>query len=423
MTAICVSSGPSGPKAGLPANLVNVAGAADLFSAIPELAFLAPVSVLLNAVAYNLPTFCATDPPGFQTFTGAEVVAFAANLVGPDYFSFLAKAQDTLATLTWYQSCQCISGAQPTQPTPPAAPADAPTITGPASVAPSGPCYSQTGIPPQDLVSLGPPVVLTPKVSALSAFVDDYYLGARTVGGLSVVIGYRFPSNATQYTITYHRTSSGGTAGATYQFNHGKTGLSSGREQSLASDSVSIAHGGADVVMQYQIIAGQLGIAVFGAISSGTTTDIPSISIQIYCGGIAQPQSPCCPPDQSSLLLLNAINTAVQLVQRQLAPFSYVASTAHTGISGNGTLSVQGLIGLKVDITTLPSRAGAEFGDPIVYWDLGWINLGTADGFGPRQFISSDPTLLFPISGAITVVGYSIPADVTVTITELVREA
>ena len=112
----------------------------------------------------------------------------------------------------------------------------------------------------------------------------------------------------------------------------------------------------------------------------------------------------------------------MNLIQRQLAPFAYVHGTVHTGISGNGQLAVSGLLGVAVDVTTLPARAGRTSGDPDQLYDVGWINVGTADGFGPRQFISSNPFILRPVPGDMTLIGYSIPADVVVTITELVRE-
>ncbi len=113
----------------------------------------------------------------------------------------------------------------------------------------------------------------------------------------------------------------------------------------------------------------------------------------------------------------------VQLIQRQSVPFGYIVSTVHAGLSGDGTISVQGLIGLAISVTTLPSRAGVLAGDPNVYFSLGWVNVGTADGWFSRQELRHNPQVIFPEDmGAVTLVGYSIPADVTVSITELVRE-
>jgi hypothetical protein len=110
------------------------------------------------------------------------------------------------------------------------------------------------------------------------------------------------------------------------------------------------------------------------------------------------------------------------LIQRQIVPFAYISGTAHAGITGNGTIAVSNVLGLKVAFTTKPSRLGADSGDPINLWGAGWINAGTADGFGPRIWVTSDPMILKPLSADITVIGYSIPTDCVLTITELLRE-
>jgi hypothetical protein len=113
----------------------------------------------------------------------------------------------------------------------------------------------------------------------------------------------------------------------------------------------------------------------------------------------------------------------VTLLQRQSTPFAYIVSTAHTGLSGNSQFAVHGLIGLAIAITTLPTRAGVQLGNPDTLWDVGWIDVGTADGWFNRAFLKTNPQVIFPRDmGAVTLIGYSIPADVVVTITELVRE-
>jgi len=48
----------------------------------------------------------------------------------------------------------------------------------------------------------------------------------------------------------------------------------------------------------------------------------------------------------------------VTLIQRQAAPFGYVPGAIHAGLTGTGVIAIQGLIGCKVDITTLPTQLG-----------------------------------------------------------------
>jgi len=113
----------------------------------------------------------------------------------------------------------------------------------------------------------------------------------------------------------------------------------------------------------------------------------------------------------------------VTLIQRQAAPFSYINGASHSGLSGQGHIDVQGLIGVSVNLTTTPGRIGSVDGDPDTLFDVGWINLGTGDGSGRRLFVSSDPWVYFPNSAAlITRVGYTFQPDVVATITELIRE-
>ena len=95
---------------------------------------------------------------------------------------------------------------------------------------------------------------------------------------------------------------------------------------------------------------------------------------------------------------------------------------AYSGLSGNGQFAISGLLGVSVALTTVPGRIGLVAGDPDTIFDAGWVTLGTADGWGPRQFITSNPFILRPIAGDMTLLGYSIPADVVATITELTRE-
>lgn len=424
MTAICVASGPSHPKAGVVDYVVDAAGFTSLLSAIPDLAFLLPVSAVLGVAGYHLPTFCASDPPGFPTFTGAEIFAFIIHDLGPDYYSFIAKAQQVEGTLVWYQFCECVSGAQPTQPAPPAAPADAPTLSGPVAQPNNAACATYHGVP-SFTSSFGPPLVQTPQPPPYPFNQDYDFVGTAGGGGGGPYFGVRLPTNASSYTITWTRTTSGASAGGVWRSFMRPTGFFSGVENQIGTaPQVNVAHGAAPVTQTYQLVAGQIGLAIDGLILTSNTTDLLAVDVKVYCGGSqGAPIQPCCPPDQSMLLVLNQINTAVQLMQRQIAPFAYILGESDSGLSGNGSIGVQGILGVKVDITTAPDRLGLESGEPIAIWEAGWINIGTPDGYGPRHFITSDPFVLMPVSGAATVIGYSIPDDVTVTITQLVREA
>jgi hypothetical protein len=404
--------------------MVLAGGLAAAFSILPGFEILTPIAATFEVGAYNLPSFCAAEPPTFPTFTTPEIEAYGQGLIDQDYYSFLTKAKDFVGALFWYQQCQCVTGPQPTMPTPPALPSDAPVFIGPSAVPVSAACASIPATGPQSITSFGPPPILAPYAGPYFGGNSYSAIGARFItGGVgSFDYGYHFPTGTTQYTLTFHRQTTGGTPGGSWEFGVYYTGYQNGVEFDLGGDTATIAHGGADITRTYSVVAGQIGVTVLFALVGADSTDVPFVTAAFFCGTPGAAQTPCCPPDQSMLLLLQQIRSLVTLTQRQLAPFSYVTKSVTLGLSGTGEISVQGLLGLRIDLTTVPARLGQVLGHPIDLWDAGWINLGTADGFGPRQFISSNPFLLRPVAPDVTRVGYSIPADVVISITELVRE-
>jgi hypothetical protein len=153
------------------------------------------------------------------------------------------------------------------------------------------------------------------------------------------------------------------------------------------------------------------------------TSNVGPVDWTMYCNG-ATPglQNPCCPPDVATQATLDAILKMVTLMQRQIAPFGTIDGTAHAGLTGSGQFAVSGIIGLSVSLTAVPSNISSVAGDPLQMYGAGWVNTGTADGWGPRQFISSSPMLVELIPGNVTLVGYSLAPGVTATITEVLRE-
>lgn len=116
------------------------------------------------------------------------------------------------------------------------------------------------------------------------------------------------------------------------------------------------------------------------------------------------------------------IREQVDLVQRQKVPFAYIPGHLTTGLTGKGELTVSGILGLAVQVTDVPSRAGLVLGDPNELFDLGWITIGTAEGWQQSRRIDHNPMLILGIEGAETLVGYSLTPGVTINIQELVRE-
>ena len=391
MTALCPGGGSSSPKTGAAAVTTYSAGLlADLLVTVGS-PWLIPVIPLLGLAPLVLASFCATDPPAMPVFTSAETNAILNLTFGANFDSGLTKAAAVVLNAIWGQSCKCDVGTAAV-PSPPAIPAGTPIFQAPTPNA-AQPCDART-ITPTNL-TFGNSLYRYEQLN------PGYNITAFSVNIVQSV--FSAPGCSVQWTISWFALASSVTPTRTDTFTLTPT------------QTYNFAFTAPPNTTAVEISCLGLGL-------SGITNIADSY--QLWCNGTlpGSVQSPCCPPDASTQAYLDIIVKQLTLVQRQLAPFAYIHGTAHAGLSGIGQFSVSGLLGLAVAVTTLPARAGATAGDPITIYDAGWVNVGTADGWSPRQFITSNPTIIKPVSGDVTLVGYSIPADVVMTITELVRE-
>ena len=393
MTALCSGGGPSQVIPGVLGNLVYAAGGAGIFSVTPGAQWLAAVASSIGILTYQASVLCATDPPAMPTFSSGDYLALLIADPGPAGHTARQKVQDALANILWPSVCECVSGPQPGPATPPSNP--------------SGSTYV-------------PPVQVSPTCAPTFTYISGSALGTGTLNrsGPTVPVGI-VPTSFHYHIIA----SSSNTNVGTYTWAFKQLNAASGVIQ---TDTFTVNAPNDTQDHTVNVAAGCVAITLTQTYVSGTGPNqfITNSTIDWYCGSNipGAVASPCCPPDPTTLATLQSILGLVTVIQRQIAPFAYVPGAAHSGLSGTGSFAVSGILGLAVDITTAPARLGTIFGDPDQVFGAGWINVGTADGWGPREFISSDPFLLRPVPGDITLVGYSIPADVTVTITELIRE-
>jgi hypothetical protein len=173
-----------------------------------------------------------------------------------------------------------------------------------------------------------------------------------------------------------------------------------------------------------------------GAVSYKLTADIGAgsgqsttvhIKASFFCNSQtpSTPAAPCCPPDPSLTAKINAVLEAVTLIQRQIAPFGFIDGPTHTGLSGNNHITLAApIIGLRVNLTTIPASYGQAAGDPVEHFDLGFVHLGNGDEwFGSRRLETAVTLWLPRWAGAADRIGYSLAPGVISTITELHREA
>lgn len=394
MTAICPGGGTSSSQPGYAAVVAMTLPAIGAFLNNIPTRWAVPFAAAIGALSFELGDFCTHDPPAVPNITANDVLAmlsFQTDVIG--FAVAQAKFQQLVGAYAWYRFCKCDAVATPAPPPPPAEPVGSPTIN-PPSVMPTGaqPCASAVGssTPPTfNFVNVIPEFFL-PNTSGMTfrvhATIDT--MGANHTGW-SVVV-------------------------TTYAVNH-SGGAANTRNFTPADHSD----------WTFTIPAGivSLDVGVTG-LAGGPTTDRINLTIDVFCGGQVPSNAllPPCPPDQAVLALLQNIKDMVTLIQRQKAPFAYVPGTRHNGLTDKGQLGIQGLIGVSVILSALPAYLGNLAGDPAELFDVGWVTLGTADGWHRSVRLDHSPTLIMPIEGSETLVGWTLSPGVVVDLLELKRE-
>jgi hypothetical protein len=392
MTAAC-SGGTSGPKAGQAAQVRYSSGLIAELLAIYDTLWLIPIIPLLTLPDLALSVFCSNDPPAMPTLTAAEVNALLNLQLGPDFLSGLQKTSDAILHMTWYNACECTSGTLVTL-VPPTQPAGATVIQGP-----TGPAATQcAGGVIQGAFTWGQQPQLCDNVASICpipANASMFHLDSNMAVSAAGLTGLRH--HIDQYNATNQLVFSN-------QFDQPQSQLH------FTADFPPVA-----TASRYIYYVIPLGV------SGGQWTGTARISI--FCGGqTSGAQQPCCPPDTSTQSYLDAIYRLVSLIQRQSAPFAYVQGNAHTGLTGNGEITVSEVLGMKLQPGALPPDAGVVLGDPDTLWLDSWINWGNADGWTAREFLRASPHLsLPPLAGQFTRLGYSLRPGLVVDATELVR--
>jgi hypothetical protein len=392
MTGPCSGTGVGVAKAGFSA--LQYVGPGAIGGALAGLSGWqgAAVGAAIGALTYELATFCPGGPPAQPTFTVADVAALLTPITSPDYIAAAAKFRDFLGAVFWPVFCEC-SGGTSVAPAPSTYPSGGPQVQPSGSGAPT-PCLSLSHLTftgslttPNDIVSM---LAVHGKPQLLHAHIDTTTAGSGPFSTLTLQFSYTPQQFGTRVNFGAVRTI---VANQVYDF----------YEQLPVVDAYST-----------QITATWV---------SGTNGTSTFTTLENFCNGGPFAATPCCPPDNALQAQLDQILSMITLIQRQAVPFAYVPGTVHTGLSGNGTISINGLIGAKVDVTTLPSRFGLRGASPVEYFNLGFITFGTADGFPSSYTLDHDPMLLLPARcSAYTELDYDLSPGLVVTITELLRE-
>lgn len=407
MTVVCGGGASTFKAEWGQAAYVTPAALAAMLNNVP-VTWAVPLAAYLAAKTYDLTTFCTVDPPADPGFTALDALA-VLNVANPIVFTPAAtKLQQLIDRFAWYQMCKCVSIATPAPPAPPAAPANLVNVAPP----------------------IAPPTVQPCQI--IDSGVKSFGVGTpgRNVDGIGISTGFFTaqppivaPAGATTILATYKRNAVGGVHSPIAFTMNFWPDLNSGTGRVQSSYAV-LTTGPQTVTQVYAVPVSAQAITVTLQSSVDNSTDTGEVVLSYYCGTVpGQPVQPCCPPDTNASGLLEQVLGIVTLLQRQLAPFAYLLGAAHSGLTGTGSFAIQGLLGVKVELTTLPASLGNIAGTPAEIFDAGFVSLGTLDGYPQSYRIEHNPEVILPPrASAFTECGYTLPPGVVATITELVRE-
>lgn len=402
MTATCPGTTSSARAGFAAAQYISPAALGALLNNIP-VTYAVPLAALIGALTFDLSTFCPGEQPALPVMTGADALALLDPQDLAAFAAAVSKWRDFAGHWLWPIMCQCDTGPQPAPSAPPAKPADWPDIDNSAVA----PCWSAT-------VHYVFPGAASTSNHGLLALLPG-------VQGASCVALSSIPQGNVQLTLNVN---ADGTHNGSVTFGlSGYVGQACGGTEVGGGQLTTIAPGASATVAVPWYPSAQSGLPFVNASIANADNSIDA-TLSFNCvAQSAVTEVPCCPQDPMLHAATQSILQLVTLIQRQLLPFAYIASTAHAGLTDQGSFAVSSILGIRIELTTIPSHFGQEVGEPTVYFDLGWVSVLTADGVIEERRIQAVDTVWTPrVMSEATLVGYSFSAGVVATITELDRE-
>jgi hypothetical protein len=124
------------------------------------------------------------------------------------------------------------------------------------------------------------------------------------------------------------------------------------------------------------------------------------------------------------LALLKQNTELVTLLQRYNLPFAYVRGSAHTQLSGTGTISLPtGLLGLELLATKTTDGRGTSPGTPTYFFDLGWVSVLDPADFIAEKRVTRDRQLWTPPGMQLAKrIGYNLQPGTLLDVVEILAE-
>lgn len=415
-----ICSGAAEPKNGQPTTIViepaYVVGLLPL-----GYLWLRPFIGYIPPLVIDVATLCDAQPTDFPVLDAAELLGLVTRSKAALVTAAVAKITQIVHVLLWYVVCKCVGDTPDPAPTPQPAPSDLPALNPPGSVQlPGGTCASYVEVFPtgRQVFHPGEPN----SNDANNAFSTVYYArGGPGVMGSYLGVQSVLPAGAKHLKVTFDNTFSNGTVESDMiwvLYFYSDTAI-------IGNSAVQTTPLGSATSLQMAVTTGATGFSVgaIGQTAGPTPNQKFVITADVYCTDVpGAPLTACCPPDANLLAKLDQLLSLVTLVQRQHVPFAYVPALEYPGLTGAGTVTFSDpIVRAQVELTTLPAHYGMAEGSPDAVFDVGWISLGTADGFERAKPISTTPYLL-NLRGDHTRIGYSLSPGVVATIRTYFRE-
>jgi hypothetical protein len=421
MTAACPGGGASQIK---PGTLEKVVVGSTLISAGLGIIspWLIPFAALADAFNWEALTECTTDPPTMPTTAQLDPINAVGGVFNPNFNNWLTAIHNLLINWLWTQYCQCVSGTA-TAPTYPPAPTDS-TVPLTAPVVPCSDLKWQgVGVTTAQANVNGPQITQ-------SAQLLPYPVVSRNAGSLATYPSGNCGSAPPTQMIIDETWISGGTGGDdSTLIVIGWTGAGTGQ---AINTQIGFVNSSNPHVQTKITVPSNVTAITFQVTNRQTvSTIVQQVEVQLLCSGSSGGVSTPCTTDPNVLNLLNSMWTAIQeiytettLLQRQLIPFAYISGTAHAGLHDQGTIAIASpLLGIRIDLTTIPPQLGQDVSEPTFYFDVGWVSVLDANGFVDQRRITRVNTVWMPrIMSDATVIGYSFHSGIVATITEIERE-
>lgn len=396
----------------------NVIGAGLITAGLEALApWLLPVSLLVDAFLVETSSECSTDPPPVPTFDASDLEILALGLLAPTATQTIGKINNLLLNWAWDKYCQCDSGGfTPTAPVPP------PAGTGASSANQSKPCFVGAYNGEPGLQGTGTAVSQWPDYTGPLIGTDGRTRVVHFADG-STGTGYGMPAGTTQ--ISYTGIGPTGTGGLSCTGN--------------IDAVVTFSDVNGVYIQQYPMgTPTGVGCNLSGSVTVPTNASFWNAKLfnqsanwgtyltplvyntNVWCGGGGPGvTSNCCPPDPSIAL---AIQNILQILQNppSATPKPYVKGATHVGLVGEGTLTVSGLFGVQLQLTTGVPTAIQFPGVPPYERSVGWVSMLTADGMIDESRITrQNQVWASALAPYATTIGYHLNPGFTMTLTEL----